>query len=245
MSCTNQPFHSETSQASTSEKKSNRIIAILSTLLAVSLAAIVYLYLQIPTSNIRTDQYRCSNICCDSPEYNFISEESLDTMICNYRNKEWWKTCDAFSQKTSFSYQIWKQHIKMATALRGSQASMYDSTYNSRYMDIGIHELENYLCTIRNNCGSNAKFLRFYFIRYGNECFKQAFANKHSLAMIPLDSALIEIPNAKDCNTTGDLAPLIMVSHIANHNEICPPEPPKGCSIRLNSLDSNAKTYFY
>lgn len=244
MSMSNSEFKNETNQFLNSGKRSGKIITVLSTLLGLSLLAITYLLLQRTTSYTTLESHHCSNVCCDTPSYHSITEGSLDTMICNYRNKEWWKTCDAFSQTPRFGYSVWQQHVNKQSNTN-SKASMYDSTYNSRYMDIGIDELENYLCTVRNNCGTEAKFLRFYFIRYGNECFKPAFANKHSLAMIPLDGGLNEIPDAKDCNKTGDKVPLILVSRIANHNEICPPEPPKGCSIRLNRLDSTAKSYSY
>jgi hypothetical protein len=214
-------------------------------LICLLLAGIAITYLLVIRNNYTLqDNSDCSKVCCSEVHYNSISEGSLDSMICNYRNKEWWKTSNFFQGAESFDYDSWKQRIaNRNNASPNSPVTQYDSSYNSRYMDIDFNSLENYLCSIKRNCGGDAEFVRFYFIRYGDQCFNPAFANKHSLAIIPVNKALEEIPNANTCNSGNDSKSFIFVSNIANHNEICPPEPPIGCSKRLTNLDSDPRTY--
>ncbi len=244
MSTHNQHSGIGANDLSASKFNSNRIITILATSLVLALLAIGYLVVKGVTNYTVYENDGCARVCCDTVRYNAISEGSLDTMICHYRNEEWWKTSGLFSEETTFNLDVWEQRLNDMNARPGfPKTTMYDTSYNARYMDVSLESLDNYLCTIKRNCGDEAMYVRLYYIRYGQECFNPAFANKHSLAMIPVRRDLREIPNAKDCSPGADAKSLIFVSQIANHNEICPPEPPLGCSERLNRLDKKRSTY--
>lgn len=225
------------------KSNANRIIVVLSTTLILTLLALGYVIVN-QTKQFTDSDYECSRTCCDSVKFNAIREGYLDTLICNYRNNEWWKSSGLFRNDDFFNYDIWQQRMNEANERVGLPATtMYDTSYNARYMDINLESLDNYICTIKRNCGIDAQYIRFYYIRYGNNSHNQAFANKHSLALIPVRRDLREIPNAKDCSSSADAKSLIFISNIANHNEICPPEPPLGCSDRLNKLDHDSSTY--
>lgn len=230
------------SQQSTTTSNSffdrKKTLAILATALLLSLAVNVVLVLRNSDNLLQNTSATCPGVCCDQATYHTISEGSLDSMLCNYRNMDWWKTSPVFSNDNSFSYSLWKQRTSTL-----SNGSMYDGNYDARYMDISRESLENYLCRLRKLGENKTEYIRFYYIRYGDNCYNPNFAQKHSLAMMPVDKNLNEMPNTSFFDPSLASKSLIVTSQIANHNEICPPEPPRGCSPRLTKLDITPATY--
>lgn len=187
-------------------------------------------------SNTYSSSTKCVNICCDSILYHGITSEELDTGIINYRNNDWWKTSRFFTPAEPFG------RASMKKARQTTNQLMDPDGFDARYMDVDLVQLENYLCFVRRIAAAKQiDRIRFYYIQYAdNNSGMQSvhYRKKHSLAMIPVSSREEEIPIFKD-----DISLIFSPqSGIANHNSLCPPEPP-ACSIRLSTIDDNPNTY--
>ncbi len=195
----------------------------------------------------------CTELCCDSTmKYCGITEAELDQSICNYRNQDWTFTSPYFSSNTLLQYQAVMASSRSATTFD----SLNNRNFDARYMDMDLEALENYLCYIKNannqikamKLAGKIKNLvpidkiRFYYIRHDDNPWNMDYANKHSMAMVPVQRDGQEFTQSLDSNSM--ILPLEGCSKtaIANHNSLCPPEPP-ACSDRIYRLDKDLSTY--
>lgn len=190
---------------------------------------------------VASKQSGCATVCCDSVMYCGISEQELNQGITNYRDYDWIKTSSFFTSGRTIAdyYNAVAPSDGSDTRTKALEAGEFDA----RYMDMDLEELENYICMIKKtDARDQVKKIRFYYIRYGDNAPFAEYKNKHSLAMIPVLASGTEIATGI-LPKTKDVVGLIFdpshceTSPIANHNNICPPEPPIGCSDRLRSLD--------
>nr|MBP6313980.1 hypothetical protein [Chitinophagaceae bacterium] len=186
-------------------------------------------------------QSACTTLCCDSIRYCGISEQELNQGIANYRDYNWLKTSNYFtSDRTITDYY---NAIAPADGSHARTVPFEASEFDARYMDMDIQDLENYLCMIKKtDAKDQVKKIRFYYIRYGDNAPFTEYKNKHSLAIIPVAASGTEIATGIIPKTKEVVGLIFDPAHcetspIANHNNICPPEPPIGCSDRLRLLD--------
>ncbi|MCC7030570.1 MAG: hypothetical protein IT257_09710 [Chitinophagaceae bacterium] len=183
----------------------------------------------------------CTSICCSKVNYCGISEAELNEGIVNYRDQDWIKTSNYFSSGHTISQYL--EEFCQPAGVNERQTPLTAGDFDARYMDMDIEQLENYLCMLkRSGVRDQVQKIRFYYIRYGKNAPLSDYKNKHSLALIPVTMSGTEIPSTILPKTKENLPLIFDPSHcqnsaIANHNNICPPEPPIGCSDRLRSLD--------
>jgi hypothetical protein len=183
----------------------------------------------------------CATLCCNTINYCGISEAALNEGIVNYRNEDWVKTCNYFSSGRTIDQYL--EEFCQPAGVNERQTPLTASDFDARYMDMDIEQLENYLCMLKKSgVRDQVQKIRFYYIRYGKNAPQSAYKNKHSLAMIPVTMSGTEIASTVLPKTKEKLQLILDPSQcqntaIANHNNICPPEPPIGCSDRLRSLD--------
>jgi len=165
---------------------------------------------------------------CDTAMYCGMESSDLLTYIRNYRDDIWQGASPYFGSND------YNEHILYEAQSNGATYDAED--FDARYMDIGLEELENYLCVIKNSTQcSSVNAIRFYYIKYDSTAPNLDYINKHSLALVPVEknfenqTTVNEITGANlNTRSSGGFvwAPEgngCSSSSIANHNQLCPP----------------------
>jgi hypothetical protein len=179
---------------------------------------------------------------CENLTFCGISEAELNTGICNYRNRDWWRTSPYFNYLPPSTTRL--NYTDFAGIATGAGGTLSPGSFDARYMDIDIEQLENYLCLLKKSgARKQTQALRLYYIRYPETPgHNPTYGNKHSLAFLPVRTNGTEIA-AVDSTKSLIFSPgTCEISSMSNHNSICPPQPP-ACSDRLQLLDNNSSTY--
>lgn len=194
----------------------------------------------IKTSMGGNNYNECSSTCCEEIQFCGISEDDVKKYMTNYRDNNWFHTSPFFTAKDVDQQDVSSvvQRITNGTYTDESN-QLVDPTsditnFDSRYMDVPISQLENYLCHIKNNpYTSEANTCRFYFLRYDNSM--GIYSNKTTLALTPVQVKLNqnqyvtvkEYTEAYD--SPGGITTAIFAigecdnSPSSNHNHLCPP----------------------
>lgn len=178
---------------------------------------------------------------CDNMGYDPLTRTELKDFSREYRDSVWSKSSKLFTTSGgSETYRPNNAHFNMHHK---------SAEVDSRFMDIEISELENYLCRVKtselytqqqqgdvmtpnNEC---INVIRFYYIRYPDPYSKDpSKAGRHSLALVPVQADFMYETGAVDpvgyaCQTeyldlkhsTGFSSGIL--SGVEDWNNLCPP----------------------
>ena len=222
-------------------KKMSTTKTILGALLAVSVAGNAYLF---NADKMDTNSATATTLAAPPPQkltncekigYCGISETDFIKYVSNYRNEVW-----AHLSYTDANGNFDKD--KYEKELADSNSTCINKLINrpefdSRYVDMDIKKLENYLCVIKSKY-TEADKIRMFFIRYDKDYLNKDYRNKNSIAMVPVagDIEQLDATVLKEMEQEDGLNASCVKSPIANHNPICP--PPAGCiSATLDKAD--------
>ena len=174
--------------------------------------------------------------CCPETEYCGIKKDSLLTYMANYRDSIWSKTSPYF----------WNNPYDKKILIGPNPPSdPYD--FDSRYMDVDIEYLKNYICRIKTSSDPALKksnTIRMYYIRYDDKnpivpdptsVYNIDYRRKHSIALVPAyvktddKGGIVEIKEFTE--DEGGMTTIAMApgphcetgSVYANYNQLCPP----------------------
>lgn len=199
----------------------------------------------------------CPTTCCEEVIYCGVNREAIKKYIKNYRDNDWVQNSPYFDTKSGENLDSIMEVITMGS----TDPDFVDpypnaNNFDSRFMDIPIDELYNYLCVIKSNDHtSNANICRFYYMRYDDHV-RDEYKNKQSLAIVPVyvntSSGVVNTEYSEPFtikNREGDTTEINPVYAVGvnncelspwkNHNHLCPPF--KNClnNTILEEIDLN------
>ncbi len=182
---------------------------------------------------------------CGRVKFCGASREEVLKYIRLYRDEDWCLSSPFFLSDTVASQDVGytMKCVTNGTWTDGTSTyNPYDSheSFDARFMDIPIDQLENYLCFVKSNPQtSSANICRFYYMKYDDKHPLEKYRNKHTLAIVPVnlkqaaDGSIITQEFTEDYKMVdGSVSSAILAiglgkectySPMLNHNHLCPP----------------------
>lgn len=199
--------------------------------------------LEAVVENQRGANYDTTN--CGRVKFCGASRDEVLKYIRRYRDEDWCLSSPFFSSNNIPSQDVSYTMQCVTNGTWSSQSSSpnpYDNheSFDARFMDIPIEQLENYLCFVKNNPQtSTANICRFYYMKYDENLPLEKYRNKHTLAIVPVylttngDGGIVTQEFTEDYKTVdGSISSAILAiglgeectySPMLNHNHLCPP----------------------
>lgn len=181
----------------------------------------------------------CVTACCDTLAFCGVPRDKVKKYITKYRNENWYESSPFFEDPELVGANVTDVMRDITNGEYPGNPYSNPDNFDSRFMDVPVVQLENYLCFIRNNL-PNVNCCRFYYMKYDeSDSINPEYHNKTTLAMVPtiinestgLTTAEYTAPiQLKEGQAIGQVVQPIMVAGgscgnygIANHNHLCPP----------------------
>ncbi len=185
---------------------------------------------------------KCATVCCEELKFCGVPKAEVIENIKNYRDNNWYLSSPFFSANHIEQEDVATTMLEITNgtwqASDNQSSKPYESahSFDARFMDIPIEQLENYLCFVRTNPETKkANICRFYYLKYGNDMKLEEYRNKLTLAMVPVYVDTTGATPTREFTdvykyregkqTTAILGVGVKCdnSPMANHNHLCPP----------------------
>lgn len=136
----------------------------------------------------------CVSSCCDKLIFCGIKEEELLENMKRYKDDVWSKNSIYFSED-NYDYSNNSEVLKENTIPRinlnsNNQDRLDEELFDTRYIDISIKVIENYICAIKS-CAPTSNgpmnYMRFFLMKYGElSGERKAYSNKTTISIVPV-----------------------------------------------------------